>query len=50
MKIVKRLIYIVQAPLFFLYVSLPFLWVLDLPYWVFTGRSLMDDWCEYNEV
>ena len=44
------MIYILQAPLFFVYMCIPFLWVIGLPYWVFTGRNLMKDWCRYNEI
>ena len=50
MKILKRFIYILQTPLFFLYMCLPVFWIIDLPYWIITGKSLMKDWCKYNEI
>jgi hypothetical protein len=50
MKMLKRFIYILQAPLFGIYMCLPFLWIINLPYWIITGRNLMNDWCEYNEI
>jgi hypothetical protein len=50
MKTLKRLIYVLQVPVFFVYLYIPFLRIFDLPYWVFSGRNLMDDWCVYNEI
>ena len=50
MQILSRLIYVIQAPIFFIYMCLPFLWILEVPYWILTGRSLMKDWCQYNGV
>jgi hypothetical protein len=50
MKVLSRLFYVTQAPLFFIYMLIPPLWLLDMPYWIFTKRNLMDDWCKYNEV
>ena len=50
MKIFKRLIYIIQAPIFLVYVMFPLLWVLDIPYWILTGRDLWEDWWGYNNI
>ena len=49
MKILLRLVYVLQAPLFFIYMCLPFLWIINIPYWILTGRDLMEDWFQYNE-
>ena len=50
MKVFKRFIYVLQAPLFFIYMCLPFFWVINIPYWIITGRNLTKDWCQYNDV
>ena len=50
MKIIIRLIYILQAPLFVAYMLLPFLWIIDIPYWAITNRNLMMDWCKFNGI
>ena len=44
------MIYILQSLLFFVYMCIPFFWIIGLPYWAFTGRDLMEDWCRYNEI
>ena len=50
MNILNRMIYILQIPLFFVYMIIPFFWVIGIPYWIFTGRNLMKDWCWYNGI
>jgi hypothetical protein len=49
-SILNRLIYVLQTPLFFVYMCIPFLWVIDMPYWIFTGKNLMNDWSKYNGI
>jgi len=41
---VYRLIIVLLAPLFMCYMMLPPLWLLGIPYWILTNRSLMNDW------
>ena len=49
-NILNRLIYVLQAPIFFVYMCLPFFWIINIPYWIITERNLMKDWCQYNDV
>jgi hypothetical protein len=50
MKQLKRLIYIFQIPIFYLYISIPFFWVIDILYWVLFERDLFKDWSSYNNL
>lgn len=50
MTILKRLLYIIQIPLFVLYIAIPLFWILEIPYWIITGRNLRKDWFKYNKI
>jgi hypothetical protein len=47
---VYRLLFVVGAPFFMVYMLFPPLWLLGLPYWIITDRDLMTDWCKMYGV
>jgi hypothetical protein len=48
--VVYRLIWVVLAPIFMIYMMLPPLWIIGIPYWIITDRDLMEDWCKMYGV
>jgi hypothetical protein len=50
MGILNRLFWLIQLPLFIVYMCIPFFWILGIPYWVLTNGNLMNDWCKYNGI
>lgn len=42
----SRLLYVICAPIWLIYMGFPILWLLDIPYWILTNRSLMKDVCK----
>lgn len=49
--IIERVVFLFFYFLFFIIVLFPPLWVLSFPYWLFTGRDMMEDifsWYEKN--
>jgi hypothetical protein len=48
--VVYRLIWVVLAPIFMIYMMLPPLWIIGIPYWIITDRDLMEDWCKMYDV
>lgn len=47
---VYRLVYLLSAPIFMIYMMFPPLWIIGIPYWIITDRDLMKDWCEMYGV
>jgi hypothetical protein len=47
---VYRLILVILAPLFMIYMMFPPLWIIEIPYWIITDRDLMEDWCKMYGV
>ena len=47
---VYRLIWLVVAPIFMIYMMFPPLWIIGIPYWIITDRDLMKDWCKMYGV
>lgn len=45
LSIAYRLMYLLLVPVFMIYMMLPPLWIIGIPYWIITGRNLMKDWC-----
>jgi len=43
---VYRLLWLVVAPIFMIYMMFPPLWIIGIPYWIITDRDLMKDWCK----
>lgn len=50
MKIIYRLVYVILSPLYVVYMLFPPFWILNIPYWVITGRNLMKDFRKMYEV
>ena len=47
---VYRLILVILAPIFMIYMMFPPLWLIGIPYWIITERNLMKDWCKMYGV
>ncbi len=47
---VYRLVYLLVAPIFMIYMMFPPLWIIGIPYWIITNRDLMKDWCKMYGV
>lgn len=47
---VYRLVYLLVAPIFIIYMMFPPLWIIGIPYWIITDRDLMKDWCKMYGV
>jgi hypothetical protein len=41
--VVKRAIWFIGFPIYCIYMMIPIFWIFNIPYWVITGRDLMDD-------
>jgi hypothetical protein len=48
--VVYRLIYLLVAPIFMIYMLFPPLWIFGIPYWIITDRDLMKDCCKMYGV
>ena len=48
--VVYRLIWVILAPIFMIYMMFPPLWLIGIPYWIITDRDLMEDWCKMYGV